>query len=1162
MATRRNQPGSRAARVSPIRVQFQQEKRAVEPMQVLDVQLTDEALQGLLDERRRSSKAVFSTLEMVQKDLIQFFPQVPQVLPRRLLGEVLLANGAPAVRLAVTADRPDLAAGASWPNPRATTNSLGMFTLELPTVPIPAGGLTLTVRGQNGSESVVLKRVDLLAPASAPHRILLAHHLDPLMTTILAGLAEVGEIVGSIEEIEENPDLGVTPPQPLCVGDEGCAQSFHSNAGVVDCYRYPLFIRLLEPRVFPKQIVIGRNNVVSHPVAVSNGRGLVTGLNLDVNRLSVLGGISFHFADRVPIDQAIDVTAFHRDVQRDPVDVPKASTIGLGYILRLRQVWIPAGHSLGDLLYSLALAPGEQQRIAVREQVETLAATDFESLSIDEQQRFRETAAGSTSAMFKSAYHEQASGGAHQETDSSSGGIGGGIGLGIPLPAGLLGIGVAGGYGSSSSSGDTSSWQRGSRDFTSSSAEDMHSSLNRRSSASRNAMRTSVRLATATERESITTRVVTNHNHCHALTMQYWQVLRHYTVTTEVDDCELVCCIPLEIVRFLPAGLPATLPSGTYTRDDLLARYALLIRYREVVASLVRRNAAYTHGLTLLEQFVANPTAVPQSSGTGLTQDVVQFRVSGTFLPYDSLYVTLVAKSGARVGPVKLTGSTSDISANTYHTRDEVIGRLQAIRRGNAGTTLTAAIAVPDSIARSDIARFDISRSSGPYTYRFPQPAISGLNFADYFNWLRVSSVTLGANELEQAVGAPFVWGVNATTQSSSVTLVEALVGQATEMGTTLPVATVRLPPILTFHDLLRIEAVFQHVLQNAVAYSKAVWLSLTAEERAILLERFTIGVPEGGVTDASQEVPLLNCIANEVIGFFGNSAVMRFFIPPALAAAMKTTTREVQENLLKFHRQAFVPPKSRITLPTHGMLGEAVLGCCDSCEKIDLTRFWNWQDSPADSAESIKPADLASANLLAQANAAPSAALVPTQPVTLMNIGNSGAASSPQTALAEALLKASPALGAFGDITGRAQLTELQKATLDNAGQARQQAISAGTDLAKSALAALPEVIKSQKPEAAKGGGEEKKKLSPSEKTAAIAKLKTSLPDFLAIAGAAPTQASATEKANSILGSLFGTDKPALAELTEIAPLLTAAAGDDAVAALGKLAFIAALGL
>ena len=35
------------------------------------------------------------------------------------------------------------------------------------------------------------------------------------------------------------------------------------------------------------------------------------------------------------------------------------------------------------------------------------------------------------------------------------------------------------------------------------------------------------------------------------------------------------------------------------------------------------------------------------------------------------------------------------------------------------------------------------------------------------------------------------------------------------------------------------------------------------------------------------------------------------------------------------------------VSVPTGGVFAEAVLGRFNSAEKLDLTRFWNWQDSP-----------------------------------------------------------------------------------------------------------------------------------------------------------------------------------------------------------------------
>ena len=74
--------------------------------------------------------------------------------------------------------------------------------------------------------------------------------------------------------------------------------------------------------------------------------------------------------------------------------------------------------------------------------------------------------------------------------------------------------------------------------------------------------------------------------------------------------------------------------------------------------------------------------------------------------------------------------------------------------------------------------------------------------------------------------------------------------------------------------------------------YARAVWASLTPEERVVMLEAYTIGLPEdglppGALNDPSQHVPLLNCIANEVLGFYGNCMVMPFSIPAALATRL-----------------------------------------------------------------------------------------------------------------------------------------------------------------------------------------------------------------------------------------------------------------------------------
>jgi len=208
------------------------------------------------------------------------------------------------------------------------------------------------------------------------------------------------------------------------------------------------------------------------------------------------------------------------------------------------------------------------------------------------------------------------------------------------------------------------------------------------------------------------------------------------------------------------------------------------------------------------------------------------------------------------------------------------------------------------------------------------------------------------------------------------------------------------------------------------------------------MLEGYTIGLPEegldaDGLTDPSQHVPLLNCVANQVLGYYGNCMVMPFSIPASLAvrlaeepnadgvvdeaAAIREplTNSAVQEALTRFHKEAFSPPVSRFSLPTRGVIGEAVLGHCPSAEKIDLTRFWNWQDSPADEATAIANAGLR-ANTLAQLAAPATLSNVPT---IVNNVAGEGGGGAAIGSLVNALAGKAPAQADFStDFLGKAR--------------------------------------------------------------------------------------------------------------------------------------------
>ena len=138
-----------------------------------------------------------------------------------------------------------------------------------------------------------------------------------------------------------------------------------------------------------------------------------------------------YFTDRVSVGQPLSADGFKAQIAGIDTSgnftadetVPMAATLGLGYVLWMSQQWTFKGLGLGDLVYSLPLAPGEATEVAVFERTDT--AQVFESESFSEQQAEQQSALSdtSTAATFNSAFSEAASGGSSFQThsDSSSG---------------------------------------------------------------------------------------------------------------------------------------------------------------------------------------------------------------------------------------------------------------------------------------------------------------------------------------------------------------------------------------------------------------------------------------------------------------------------------------------------------------------------------------------------------------------------------------------------------------------------------------------------------------------------------------------------------------------------------------------------------------------
>jgi len=538
---------------------------------------------------------------------------------------------------------------------------------------------------------------------------------------------------------------------------------------------------------------------------------------------------------------------------------------------------------------------------------------------------------------------------------------------------------------------------------------------------------------------------------------------------------------PLMLALYQQLSSPSL--TGGMSRHDVLNRYAGLLAHSDVLTRWLP--AQYTTGMSRLERFAADPRA--SLALDSLAEDVIRFSASATVLPFDHVYVTAVTRWGSRLGPVEMIPTAPVTvpgqfdSSKAFKTDADLIQYLQGQRSPTLGSPaiLQASIALPRALSPTDVVGFEITRGTDNFTYQFataidiatallgaaattwPAPVL-GILPALIAPPLAPQARTFAATLLIKEIGAPLLWNFRADLTASVAGNPESYVkpdASAVELPAGIyPIPAMEVAPLLKYSDLIQIENTLQHVLRNIVRYSKAVWSSLTPEERVMLLEPYLLSFP-----GLSSTVPLLDCIGNTVLGFHGNSMIVPFSIPQALGDDQKwgMTTGELEDLLLRFHRQSAPSQLSHVSLPTRGVLGEAMLGHCASGEKIDLTRFWNWQDSPTDSAPAIAPVTVPASQVTALAGAQVGSQLGAMLPSLINNNNVAPAAQTPNSSLAQALISALAAVkGLDPSLSGADKLAALLQNTQNTAESARSDMVKANTQITSQALSTLGTIL------------------------------------------------------------------------------------------------------
>ena len=792
---------------------------------------------------------------------------------------------------------------------------------------------------------------------------------------------------------------------------------------------------------------------------------------------------------RQTLNNPLDIPSFVEIMSTDPNAQPMMASLGIGYILSMQQEWRPTKFSLGDMLYSVALAPGEEQRIIMTERSENYQVADMESLSDLESESFLSSQSNSVNSVFVSSMLETLYGKTHMESKTKSAGTG--------LIASLFAA-----SNKLTTTAFSESEQNSHRDETSAMSERLHETVARRANKQRVSNRTGIRSATSNESSAVISKIIANHNHSHALTMQYWEVVRDYTISSRINDVNLVCYVPFKPIPFLPKNQKRILDfrsnmSGSTVSNDAQRidevhvrtlfneRYIQVLKYYDSIHP--RIPSKYRNGLLLLKKYATYPEW--DFAGSACNKPMLfRLNVSGGFLSIHKVSARVILKNGKSIVAHPLKRVKEEV--HDCQTKSALIEHL--IGEKDRDVPLSFEFMTPSEILDDDIRSFEISftyPSSANFKLKlseWEESILSDLNIARADHEGILKWIT-GRNEIElntsdlRKIGYP-------TVRSSSlwkITDREELLSydfNVKEMNPRITYPLYDRMPTMTYKELQSIEDTFQHILENTIRYSQGVWANLSSGERALMLERFTIALPAAKGTDVGAKVPLMDCVSNQIEGFYGNCMIMPFAYPPEMADALNTSTKKLQDAIYRYHIETFRSPETTVSLGTNGMIGEAVLGGSNASEKIDITRFWNWMDSPIVSATDIGVDDLDTTSLL-KGRSAPNGLVGLESDMSLAKLEN--------TAMPDMLKYLAKEKRATANLTNAENVAKHMTAVAEANVKERINTINASASLANEAIGAIAGVKPTEEVEKAKATKEKAEESDRAKKEAEIAKAK-----------------------------------------------------------------------
>ncbi len=597
----------------------------------------------------------------------------------------------------------------------------------------------------------------------------------------------------------------------------------------------------------------------------------------------------------------------------------QATSIAHGHILHFKQEWRADGYSLGELVRSIPLAPGQKKQIAVLEwdRVDTAART--EATDVSEALSATLSRDRDIDEIANVAFSESLRGGSRATTYAGGGGFG--------LAIGPLVIGGGGGAAKASST----AWSDNSRNLSGQTLNQLRERVSQGVSAVRNQRSTVVETVGQQERVTATTEVIANYNRCHALTIQYFEVLRHFAVHERIASVRECLFVPLEITTF----------------DD-----AKVLRWHDILLNACR-DRRLTPGFEAIRR-LNSPELLPPNrryADDPIEEMTGSLRIRVSIArPKDPKDATVAVHDTEwrffgwvlRINPEVLYERykrdqakrdrifRTEIAPEIAHAFLESL-RVMLVDRDGREHDAGFGVTVASRYTENGLMEVELNNTgAGP---RLTRAQIAGVSIQTDFELPEFSKVVVESASASYATerfsGRLFSDSVNDDVVKGDPAFLSASqLSRAEERNQLAEMRRLR-------------RRLVRHLNDNIEYYHRAIWLGMDASRRYMLLDGFE-APRSGGRSVAS-------VVENRLIGIVGNCLVMPvapgFQLDPLLAEALKEE-EDPQKALERLYEVEPAPPR-RLSVPTKGVFAEAMPGKCNSCEIIEEDRFWRWKDFP-----------------------------------------------------------------------------------------------------------------------------------------------------------------------------------------------------------------------